>query len=78
MKKVPSRLENTIVLFDHSFRLCKIRASITALTFLKCLSFEVEGNLKIDPYHQIWNRKNWYWQISDMFSNNSNNLSDFK
>ena len=65
------RLENKIVLFDHSFKLYILIIHLLFLNInLYCLRFEVVVNLKIINLKL----KSWYWQISNMFSSKKNNI----
>lgn len=65
------KLENKIVLFDHSFKLYILHIHLLFLNIsLYCLSFEVAVNLKIINLKL----KSWCWQISNMFSSKKNNI----
>ena len=71
-----------ILLFDHSFRLCKVQNFYDCVYFSKisnlhCLQFEVMINLKKDSYHQFEIEENSIQQVSNKFSIKPNNLSIF-
>ena len=70
-----------ILLFDHSFRLCKVQnfkmQKFSKISNLHCLQFEVMINLKTDSYHQFEIEENSIQQVSNKFSIKPNNLSIF-